>query len=418
MNARFLVDSLTEITHIADQPQDSEEEALQKSLMMGGSVMFILAGLAWGTVYLLVGEFLAASIPFGYGIFSMISLFVFGMTGRFKLFRFSQFLLILLCPFLMAQSLGGFFQSSAVILWSIISPFGALIFSSLRRAYVWQIGFLALLVLSGFLDPLFNVQTNLASSLITTMFVLNIGVISTMAFVLIYYFIRKKNEAMEMVRVEREKADRLLLNVLPKEIAPALKDGKGAIADSCDCASVLFADLAGFTPLSMRMTPEESVDMLNEIFSYFDLLANNYGVEKIRTVGDNYMAACGVPLRREDHAAALAEMALEMREYVEALPEWAGKKIEFRFGLHCGPLVAGVIGRHKFHYDVWGDTVNTASRMESEGVSGRIQITQEMKCQLGEGYVYEPRGVIEVKGKGPMETWFLEGKRMEVLKRR
>jgi adenylate cyclase len=286
-----------------------------------------------------------------------------------------------------------------------------LMFSSLRRAYVWQIAFLGLLVLSGFLDPLINIRTGLKSSLITSMFVLNIGVISTMAFVLIYYFIQKKNEVMDLVKVEREKSERLLLNVLPKEIAPALRDGKSAIADKCDCASVLFADLAGFTPLSMLMTPEESVDMLNEIFSYFDILANKYGVEKIRTIGDNYMAVCGVPVRRKDHAQALAEMALEMRDYIDSFPEWAGRKITFRFGIHCGPLVAGVIGRHKFHYDVWGDTVNTASRMESEGVPGRIQITKEMVCQLGDDFIYDPRGIIDVKGKGPMETWFLEGKR-------
>ncbi len=414
MNFHLLVDTLTQIAHIADQPQDSEEEALQKSLMMGGSVMFILAGLAWGTIYLVVGQFLTASIPFGYGIFSMISLFVFGLTGRFKLYRFIQFLLILLCPFLMAQSLGGFFQSSAVILWSVISPFGALMFTSLRRAYIWQIGFLGLVVLSGFLDPLINVQTNLQPPLITAMFVLNIAVITSMAFGLIYYFIHKKNLALDQVRVEREKADRLLLNVLPKEIAPILKESKKAIADLCDCASVLFADLSGFTPLSMRMTPEELVEMLNEIFSYFDLLAGRYGVEKIRTVGDNYMAACGVPVRRDDHARALAEMALDMRAYVATLPEWAGRKIDFRFGIHCGPLVAGVIGRQKFHYDVWGDTVNTASRMELESVPGRIQITREMKHELGDEFIYEPRGVIEVKGKGPMETWFLERKRVEI----
>ncbi len=411
MNVRFVVDALAEITHIADQPQDNEEEALQKSLMVSGSIMFILAGLGWGTIYLMVGEFVAASIPFGYGIFSMISLFAFGMTGRFKMYRISQFLLILLCPFLMAQALGGFFQSSAVILWSVICPFGALLFSSLRRAYFWQVGFLVLLVLSGFLDPLINIHTSLKSSLITFMFVLNIGVISTMAFVLIYYFIHKKNEAMELVQVEREKSERLLLNVLPKEVAPTLRDGKSTIADKCDCASVLFADMAGFTQLSTLMTPEESVDMLNEIFSYFDILASKYGVEKIRTIGDNYMVASGVPAQRVDHARVLAEMALEMRDYIETFPEWAGRKITFRFGIHCGPLVAGVIGRQKFHYDVWGDTVNVASRMESEGVPGRIQITRQMQDELGDDFIFELRGIIEVKGKGSMETWFLEGKR-------
>lgn len=165
------------------------------------------------------------------------------------------------------------------------------------------------------------------------------------------------------------------MNVLPEEIAAELKQNPGTIADQYDSASVLFADLVGFTPLSNKLSPREMVDLLNAIFSHFDGLVAGYGLEKIRTIGDNYMVAAGVPVPRPDHAHALAAMALEMMAYVREDRDCRERGIQFRLGMHSGPLIAGVLGKHKFHYDIWGDTVNTASRMESNGVPGKIQIT-------------------------------------------
>ncbi len=212
-----------------------------------------------------------------------------------------------------------------------------------------------------------------------------------------------------VLREEEQKSERLLLNVLPKEIAPDLKSGKLTIADRFEHTSILFADIVDFTALSARMAPEEMVELLNQIFSHFDSLVEKYDLEKIRTIGDNYMVASGVPRPRLDHAHAIARLALDIREYIQALPARNGQKIDFRVGINSGPVVAGVIGKHRFHYDLWGDPVNTASRMESHGVAGRIQISSATRELIKDRFECESRGKIAVKGKGEMETWFLTG---------
>lgn len=199
------------------------------------------------------------------------------------------------------------------------------------------------------------------------------------------------------------------MNVLPKEIASVLKAGDRTIADYFDSASVLFADIVGSTPLFAEMGPKEIVDWLNEIFSMFDGLVEGYGLEKIRTIGDNYMVASGVPKPRPDHADAISLLALDMLRGLEEVPPRNGNKVNFRIGINSGPVVAGVIGKTKFHYDLWGDTVNTASRMESHGDPGRIQITGETYQLLKGKFVCEPRGSVLIKGKGEMATWFLLG---------
>jgi guanylate cyclase len=201
------------------------------------------------------------------------------------------------------------------------------------------------------------------------------------------------------------------LNILPKDIADILKVESRTIADQYDSASVMFADFVGFTPLTAQMSPTGIVMLLNEIYSYFDTLVEKYGVEKIRTIGDNYMVASGVPRPRVDHAQALAYMALDMQDYVSNLPPRDGKSLNFRIGINSGSLVAGVIGNKKFSYDVWGDAVNIASRMESHSEPGKIQITQNTLELLDEQFICQPRGSVTIKGKGEMETWFLTGRK-------
>ena len=182
------------------------------------------------------------------------------------------------------------------------------------------------------------------------------------------------------------------------------------IADDFREASVMFADVVGFTPMSAELSPPELVGLLNSVFSTFDEFVAELGLEKIKTVGDEYMVAAGVPTPRDDHAAAIAELALQIRSYVAA-NDVHGHRLKLRIGIHSGPVVAGIIGTHKFSYDMWGDTVNTASRMESEGIPGAIQISPATHDMLATaGFRFEPRGTIEVKGKGPMETWLLTGR--------
>jgi class 3 adenylate cyclase len=204
----------------------------------------------------------------------------------------------------------------------------------------------------------------------------------------------------------RREFEALLLNVLPASIAARLKNGESPIADTATEVSVVFADLVGFTPFAQTRTPGEVVQLLDHIFRRLDELAQQHGLEKIKTIGDAYLAVAGVPGARADHADAAARFALAVLDEVEQIGNERGTRLSLRIGMDCGPVVAGVIGWHKFSYDVWGDTVNTASRMESHGEAGRVQLT-ERAAKLLSGHGLEARGEIEVKGKGPMRTWWL-----------
>jgi class 3 adenylate cyclase len=211
--------------------------------------------------------------------------------------------------------------------------------------------------------------------------------------------------------MEQEKSERLLLNVLPAPIAARLKETQGVIADGFPEATVLFADIVDFTRRSEQSSPQQVVQVLDDLFSVFDQLARQRGLEKIKTIGDAYMVAGGLPDPRPDHAEAVAEMALAIRDEVGRRGDPSGQPLAVRIGIDTGPVVAGVIGRSKFIYDLWGDTVNTASRMESHGVPGCIQVTARTYQRLKARYRFERRGPITVKGKGAMVTYFLLGPR-------
>ena len=211
----------------------------------------------------------------------------------------------------------------------------------------------------------------------------------------------------DWLTVERENSDRLLRNILPQPIAERLKRGEKKIADRFDATTVLFADLVSFTELAATYDAEHLVDMLNDIFNAFDDLLVKRGLEKIKTIGDAYMGVAGVPLPRADHADAMVDTALDML----AIADEKDFPFQLRIGINTGPLIAGVIGKSKFSYDLWGDTVNVASRMESQGLPGHIQITQSTKELLSDGFRLERRTPVQdIKGKGPMPTWFVIGR--------
>lgn len=214
------------------------------------------------------------------------------------------------------------------------------------------------------------------------------------------------------LQFERERSERLLLNILPHPIAERLKQGENIIADSFFDVTVLFADLVNFTIMSAQTAPQEMVMLLNEIFSTFDQLAKRHGLEKIKTIGDAYMVVGGLPTPRRGHPQAVADMALEMQQTLAQFQIPPHRSLNIRIGIHTGPVVAGVIGTNKFSYDLWGDTVNIASRMESHGVAGRIQVSAETYQRLRETHTLEERGVIEVKSKGALTTYFLTGKNL------
>lgn len=292
---------------------------------------------------------------------------------------------------------GGIVQSGANALWAIVAPVLALLMFGIRAATFWFVAYMAVLVGSVFLvaeGPSADIE-------IRRRFASVLGGVSFFVFVIAAYFRTQRDDAQEL-------ADGLLSDVLPDEVVSRMKRGETTIADSFESVTVLFADIAEFTPMSAEMTAEELVELLNDVFSHFDRIADRHGLEKIKTIGDCYMAAAGVPIRVSDHADRVADMALEIRDSLEK-EVFGGRSLRFRIGINSGPVTAGVIGETKFLYDLWGDTVNTASRMESHGIAGQIQVTEATRRLLEGRYRFGPRRVVEVKGKGEMEVSMLEG---------
>jgi len=393
------------LARIGVLPTDSRDEALRKETLVLAAAFITALSVVWVATYSSLGLYLSAAIPLAYQLVSIANLVVFARTKRYRFFRACELALSLILPFALQLSLGGFVASSGVVLWSFTAPLGALLFSGRKEAARWFAAFLAVIVLSAALDPFLSNKTLEIPHWIRISFsALNVLGPTGTCYFLLQYFVRERDRAAEMVAAERERSERLLLNVLPQPIAERLKAGESLIADGSPEVGVLFADIAGFTPLSATMAPKDMVQLLNEVFSIFDGLAADHGLEKIKTIGDAYMVASGLLGARLDHARHLAEMAREMQ-----LAVGSRGAIQLRIGIDIGPVVAGVIGRNKFIYDLWGDTVNTASRMESHGIPGIIQVTERARMHLASWFEFEDRGIVEVKGKGAMHTFLLMG---------
>jgi adenylate cyclase len=391
---------ITLIGRIGFDPSDSDETALRKRLAVVLCAGTLPLTLLWSAIYLAVGAPIAAAIPGFYTAFTPINTAIFARTRNFRFYRFTQLLLILLLPWLLTLSLGGFRQSSIVIIWAALCPLGSLLLEDLRSTSFWIVGFIVLLTLSAALQPVLSPAT-LPEPFVTWFFVLNVGAVIAITFGLLYHFVGRRN-------FFQQQAEMLLLNILPKEISDALKAEQRTIADQYTDVSILFADVVGFTPIAANMSPMELVGLLNQVFLCFDGLVEKYDLEKIKTIGDCYMVASGVPRRRSDHATALVDLALDMHAAV-AGTRFGGRQLAFRIGINSGPVVAGIIGRKKFTYDLWGESVNLASRMESHGRARCIQITRSTYELIKDAFYCEAMGLIEVKGAGQMEVWHVLG---------
>jgi adenylate cyclase len=345
--------------------------------------VFDEVAVAWAAVGL-AGAFVAAWI-------------VFAATGSVVMSFIIVFVTSTISNIYAHVALGGYAYSGAILLFGISFVAVAALLVSKQAAILGGFTYATAGVILGLLEGSLQARRAAPDPILTTvLFVLVlVGSLNVVAPLIAYF--------MGRLRHEHERAEGLLLNVLPGVVAAELKERGSASARRFDHVSVLFADIVGFTRLSATMDPEELVSRLNEVFTYFDALAERYGVEKIRTIGDGYMVASGIPVPRADHAHALASMALEMLAYA------ARHRMSIRIGINSGPVVAGVIGTRKFQYDVWGDTVNVASRMESHGEPGRIQIGAVTNDLIKDRFATSLRGPIEVKGKGTLTTWWLEG---------
>lgn len=302
---------------------------------------------------------------------------------------------------LMIVLLGGVLESATNTIWALVVIVGAAAVFADRRAHFWA-GVFVLATVSAFLlaqvvEPIYVEPTREYLSLY------NLIVVGLFIYAVLYYFVRQSGRLYNQ-------SERLLRNVLPQSIAARLKQSDEMIADRFDSASILFADVAGFTPMSASLEPEEVVTLLNAVFTTFDGFVAERGLEKIKTIGDAYMVAAGVPVSRQDHARAICDLALEMRDHLDS-HTIDGRPIQMRIGVASGPVTAGIIGRQKFAYDLWGDTVNVASRMETSGLPGKIQLAAGTVDLVSDWYECESRGEVDVKGKGTMESWWLLGPR-------
>jgi guanylate cyclase len=392
---------------------DAEDTRLQKAMFSLVSSVLAVMAFAWVGIYLAIGLPRSAAIPGVFQLCVVASLVLFARTKRLDPIRSILLALMLVLPFALQWSLGGFVNGSAVAVWAGIAPVLAYLIGV--RGGIALVGFVLLLAISGvFESTIAGSAPPISTSVQTSMFVIDLAGPSIVAFLAVLYFVTQRDNHRaalarqhSLLEAEQARSQGLLLNILPGPIADQLRDHAGTIAESKPEVTVLFADIVGFTNLAETLGAEELVLLLNEVFMLFDDLVQEAGLEKIKTIGDAYMVVGGLPSPRADHLTAVVELAIAMSDAIARVRAPGGRQLELRIGIDSGPVVAGVIGRHKFSYDVWGDTVNMASRMESHGVVGRIQVTERVALAAETQYVFEPRTSVAVKGKGTMTTYLL-----------
>jgi guanylate cyclase len=399
------------VSRIGFDHNDTDDMRLRKSVAIGG----LLYGgfpiwIIWIILLFAFDEVESAKIQAGW--FSIMVILLSLLIIQPRIYLFNQFVVLLsflIVPLVLSVQLGGITNSGMILLWGLITPLYALVLSSSRSALWWFLTYAVLVIASAIIEPYVRAPNHLPPVLITILQINNILVMSGIAFFALYYFMRQRDEAFRLLRIEQAKSESLLLNILPADIAARLKRGEDTIADHHESITILFMDIVNFTPLSASTSPKAMVNLLGEMFSQFDQWVDTYGVQKIETIGDSYMVAAGLSSKRADHAQAVTRLALEFRGYFERGVYLDDQRLNCRIGINSGPVTAGVIERKKIAYHVWGDTVNTASRMESQGVPGQIQVSQATYELIKDDFVCEPRGQVHIKGKGEMNLWLVKG---------
>jgi class 3 adenylate cyclase len=403
-----------------DAESVSDEERLKRDLLIFTSALMCLGVVVWLGIYWLMGLQFSTDVALIYQFISVGSLVYYLLSGNFAVFRFVQLTLYLFFPFWMQWSIGNFVDSSGVMLWALLAPIGAAVFHGWRESVPWFIAFLVLTFASGFFDYflLEGKFSGIPLETIAVFFALNFAAISTVVYLLLRYFVSENfrmkarlADEHRLLEKEQEKSEKLLLNVLPAPIAERLKSNEITIADGHGDVTVMFADIVDFTRLTQEMDPDVMVQLLNKIFSNFDFLVEKYGLDKIKTVGDAYMAAGGLSPDNQDFVHDMADMSLEMLELVAEHPALKPYRLGIHVGMATGPVVAGVIGTKRFIYDLWGDTVNTASRLTSDAFPGRVQVDRNSYMRLRADFDFEEPTEIMVKGKGAMTVYRMIGRK-------
>ena len=404
-------------------PTDSEEVRLQKSLLIFATGFISFASMFWVFLYWQIGPQISSTIPFIFQLLLIGNLALYIKTLRFEFFRQTQLALFLFMPFIAQWSMGNFITASCLGLWALLAPVGAVLIIGAREALAWFSAYVFLTALSGGFDYyLVNAMlpAPVAISPGTTMFffALNFAAVSTLVFLLLRHAVIEKQkvrsrlqEAHRLLQLEQERSEKLLLNILPGPVAERLKNGDQTIADGFSDVSVMFVDIVNFTRLAEGMSPQQVFTMLNRVFSSFDELAEKYGLEKIKTIGDAYMVAGGLNGRRDDFTAALADLGLSMCELLRRDFKIEALHLEVRIGISSGPVVAGVVGKRKFIYDLWGDTVNLASRITGEAYPGTVHVDRATYRKLWLRYDFDLPRILHLKGKGDTIAYRLVGRR-------
>ena len=400
---------------------DSEEKKLHKTLLIFACGLMGFAAMLWLTIYHAMGIRYSATVPLIYLAVSAATLGIYIWNLNFEVFRFAQTSLYLFVPFIMQWSIGSYVTSSGVMLWALLAPIGVMIFQGPKESVPWFFAYIVMTAVSGFFDYYLaygaDRQTGMPMQTIAVFFALNFASMSTIVYLLVVYFVREKDRLKTeldaqhgLTKIEQQRSERLLLNVLPASIAERLKRDSSVIADGIADCTVMFADLTDFTRLTEELPPRDMVALLNEVFSWFDLLAEDYELEKIKTIGDAYMVAGGLLNRTTKYTEAIANMALEIRDKIGARKTPTGESLGMHIGIGTGPVVAGVIGVKKFIYDLWGNTVNMASRLSTEATAGGILVDATTYRRLRGLYQFEGPELVTVKSNRQLTSYRLIAK--------
>lgn len=410
---------LKRLASAAVDAADDDITRLRKTLLLLASGLMNVAAILWLMIYWSMGLKLPTSIPLGYQVLSILVLIIYLRTRNFAFFRFAQLALFLFFPFVVQWAIGSFVSSSGVALLALLAPVGAMVCYGSRESVPWFVAFVALTVVSGIFDYYLasGEQYGIPLRTVAVFFVLNFAILSTMVWLLLRYFVQQRdNYQVELAREhalleeERAKSERLLNSVLPEHVARRLKRGAGMIADGFSDASVMVADIAGFTRLAEQLTPRQVVAFLDKVFSRFDQLVDRYGLDKVKTIGDAYMVAGGLAGDNRNYVQGVVAMALDMMELSRTDPELNRYGLELHIGVATGPIVAGVIGSKRFIYDLWGDTVNVAFRLTGEADNGDILVDKSTYRRLRDRYEFDEERKISVKGKDSLSVFRLAKK--------
>ncbi len=386
----------------AKEEGDSQELSFRKLLILLIASMCSACGIVWSALYVYV---------FGIGLIAFLPLVFVGVVGssiviahyskNYKILVYAQLTCIMWVTAFIQWTIGSMDQSGLVISWAFLGPLGAVIFLSIRQSVFWMLMFLFILVVSAVFEPaLLGYKSYVSNGVRTLFYIMNIGTSLTVVFAASAWF-------MNSIQQEKKRSDSLLLDILPAEVAEELKVKGYSDAKQFDEVTVLFTDFKGFTTHAENLSAHDLVKEINECFSAFDNILHKHNIEKIKTVGDAYLAASGLPVANPNHAKDTVNAAIEIRNFMLNRRKENPDSFEVRIGIHSGHVVAGIVGVKKFAYDIWGDTVNTAARMEQNSEAGKINISETTYGLVKDKFNCEYRGEIEAKNKGKLKMYFV-----------